>query len=264
MIVKPILLPWVLVSLLVAGLFAGGTLRFAPRRTIALFVVLQLLPGLAWASRNYVRDGVFTVSSVGAFGARLHLATRTEAWAELGRAPTLEELRLVKERCAAQMDAMSEVALFRWTTATTALIARQHPWPMFRAYLANVDENTSGVWDYFSRQLISYPRLAAAANFAARTEGRLRRYLRWFLLALTTAAAAAALLWRRGRSAALSLCALALPVAFFVAAAGITFWGGPRLDYPAGTSAIAMGAYAIHLGWNALRGRAWSVAPLSA
>lgn len=74
--VKPILFVWAPCGLLVAWLAGGGRTRFVPVRSLALFVGLEVLPGALWAARNYARDGVLTVSSVGPRTARLYLASK--------------------------------------------------------------------------------------------------------------------------------------------------------------------------------------------
>lgn len=257
-LVKPVMFVWAPCGLLVAWLVAGGRTTFVPLRSLALFVALQVLPGTLWAACNYARDGVFTVSSIGPRTARFYLASKVLAWRDAGHRPDEEAVRAYQRRARTEIKTFAtHKERLRWANATTLQALRAAPGIAVRAYLDDLEGNTGGAWSYFPRQLVSYPRLHPPLETAARLEAGVRRLGRWLLLAALAAAIAGEALTRerRRRQFALDLCALAVPIVFFVVLSGITFWTGPRIVYPASVCAVALGAVALRRAAVSAHGR---------
>ncbi len=261
-LVKPVLFAWAPFSVLLAWLVAGGTMRFAPIRAIVLFLVLQLAPAGIWATCNYVRYGVFTVSSIGPITARLYLGSQTMAWAQVHRRPDAAAVTRLQTDAWKQLDSLWQLdsldaprEQIRWAKATTLQILRANPKAAVHAYLDNLNRSTGGeAWYYFPGQLVSYPAAHGALERLARLEAGTRRLGRWLLLACVAMAMTTIVLARqRPRpQLALDVCALAAPILFFLVFSGITFWTGPRTVHPASIAAVAMGAVALR-GIGALR-----------
>jgi hypothetical protein len=243
-LVKPVMVPWVPVSLVVAWMFAR---RPAPSPVwIALFLAIQLTPVLLWASRNELREGLFTYSTIGGNTARIYWLARAELMAvdPGGPAPqTLEQHQSeLRERIfGAPMTAPDRQRLLK---SESAGILRDHPGHAVRAFLLDIHENTSIGWDHFPRQLPSSPAASKRLARIAALEGRLFGAARWMLLA------GPLLIWLISRRAAagvresvLPALGLALAASFFVVVSGVTFWTGPRMVFPgvaAGAALLAL------------------------
>lgn len=261
-LVKPVLFAWAPFSVLVAWLVAGGSLRFAPIRAIMLFVVLQLAPAGIWAACNYARDGVFTVSSIGPITARLYLGSQTMAWARAHHRPDAAAVTRLRADAWKQLDSLWQLdsldaprEQIRWAKATTLQILRANPKAAVHAYLDNLNGSTGGeAWSYFPSELVSYPAAHGALKRLARLEAETRRLGRWLLLACVAAAITTIVLARQRPlpQLALDVCALAVPMLFFLVFSGITSLTGPRIMYPASAAAVAMGAVALR-GMGGLR-----------
>jgi hypothetical protein len=123
-----------------------------------------------------------------------------------------------------------------------AKILVDHPGAAARAFLIDVNENTTMGWDRFAKQLPATPGLARRLTRSSAWEGRVFALARWTLLA------GPLLLWLLARSppatsARASLSAavgLALSAAFFVLTSGVTFWTGPRIVFPGVAAGVAL------------------------
>ncbi len=247
-LVKPILLPWAPFGVLAGWLLARAPPHAWSLRSLLAFVTIQWIPAGLWAACNYARDGVATVSSVGTITARVYLAAQTDAWAQARGRPDDALLRRIMHTAEARLDSLPTAAeQLRWALTTTSTILWAHPRQAVHAYLDNVDASTGGGWDYFDRQLTAHPWLTAVGEHAARIEAAVRSRIRWLLLTALMLAFVALLFPGGRKPAAFDLCALAIPVLYFVGFSGVTFWTGPRIVYPAAIAAIAMSAVTLQV-----------------
>jgi hypothetical protein len=243
LLVKPVMVLWVPVSLLVAWMFARRLI--ASPGWIALFIGVQLAPVILWAARNHQREGLFSYSTIGSSTVRIYWLARAELMAgDLG-GPTPAELEqhqrdLRRRLFGTPMPAAHRDRILR---SESSAIVRSHPLDAARAFLMNVDENTSMGWDHFSRQLPAAPALAQRLARVAALEGRLFAVARWLLLM------GPLLVWligrvgiARARDALPAALGLALAASFFVIASGVTFWTGPRIVFPGVAAGAALSA----------------------
>ena len=189
-LVKPILVFWSPVSLVLYWLFAGSRLRLVSRRTILLVVAFQLVPVLGWSARNLVTDGVFTLSTVGPATARTYLMARTEARVAAGRGPTVPEIRAKQADVRRRFDdaSLGWRAKARQYRKENLEIFLTHPIATILTYVDVVSDNLSGGWNCLPQQL---PELADSTLLvvASRMEGRLRPLVPFAFLASLLATA---------------------------------------------------------------------------
>jgi len=240
-LVKPLLLLWWPLSLVLFWLFGGASLRTVGRRTVLLFLAFQLVPAFGWSMRNLVADGVLTFSSIGPLTARSYLMARTEAFVELGREPTRPEIWekqiAVRQRYRA-MGAEWGPRVRQYRRENREIFV-ESPGATTRAFIRSIRDNLHGGWRLWDEQL---PGTAPPANYlrASALEGALRAMVPVMLLISLAAATAAWLLTRNRQDLQRTkdIIALGLVWAFFVLACGVTFWTGPRILYPAQIAVI--------------------------
>jgi hypothetical protein len=243
-VVKPILLLWAPLSLLLYWLFSERGTIAARVGVVLMFLALQLGPIMVWSARNLVVDGALTPSSVSARAARVYLGARTEAWVRAGTSPSGSEIRHVQSEVRERfrsVDLSAKEKLRQYRKGTLA-IAIAHPWTMVKAYLTNIRESLRGGWDYFQWQLPLSRPTAAPYLAASRIEKHFRRFVPWVISCCVIMQFVVLQIVRTDEAARLFRDTIGLVAmwGYFVALGGITFWAGPRLLYPTQFAVVAV------------------------
>lgn len=252
LLLKPVMLLWLPVAVLVAWLLGGRGLRFAPRRALVLFVLLQLLPAMLWSVRNLAREGTLTYSLIGLSTARVYWLAKAELLADASSPLSPRDLEAHQRELRARLfDSDGSPTAVREEAVS---ILRRHPRAALLSFGQNVMANTEIGWDRFPVQLRSFPRVADALGRLARLEGASYRLGRWLLLFTPLLI----LLLRRRRVDPRSwdgAVALWLSAMYFVGLSGLTFWTGPRIVFPAILTSLALLFVLASAAGDEIRGR---------
>jgi hypothetical protein len=239
-LVKPILLGWPALAVVVYGLLArvpGSRVRWTPALPLVLVPTLFFV---GWAACNHLRDGVFTVSEIGLRTVRLYLAVRVEEQARTDKEPSPLAMRMTRTRVEDELHKLGASERMR-AYLDAVPILWTHPAATITVFFRNVSENMEGGWDHFSSQLplttLSQPIFVRASQI----EAHIRHAARWPVsLALLIFPLGIAFQTAEARRWSFWTVALWFVYAYFALSSGITFWVGPRLLYPVEMIAIVI------------------------
>ncbi len=241
-LVKPTLLFWPVAAAGPWVLMAWGAGRPMRWRRFGVFALIQIVVIVGWCGRNLASDGIFTFSTIDAQNLRHYIAPQVEAWAELGRAPMMGELRPMQDdlraRDADDLEArvVTPAELARRQRMEAWAIIESHPRLAVRAYLRNVQYTVFTGFDGLGRELSepSYLR-----SFLMKLEAA--AYGRWGRRAVLVIVGLALVLpiWQSRRNGAMrwrpmiyDVLALLVTIIYFAALSGTTYGTGSRIIYP--------------------------------
>ena len=245
-LVRPILLFWPVVSVMVSALIAGSRdglrnglrpwLQICKGR-LAQLLVLFFIPTVfmvSWAEANYAKNGLFTVSIMGDLTLREYLAVEAEEWGKAGHWPTLAAITQNRNILRERLNAMTLQEQARTFWPESIAIFEKYPSQTAISFVKNAVGNAVGGWIGFSVQLpFSQPKLGGVFSVISGLESGLR----WIGLLMILVAPVIGLIAVRlnpspyeGRIASI-LIAMTLTFVCYLALLGLTFWTGPRIIY---------------------------------
>jgi hypothetical protein len=243
-LVRPILLFWPLVAVVVSVLIAGfrdasrtGWLQIDKGRRTRM-CVLFFVPAvfmISWAGLNYAENGIFTVSIIGNLTIREYLATKAEEWGKTGHRPSFAAVQQDQNTLRKRLETLTVQEEARAFLPESIAIFKKYPAQTVKAFVDDALENSLGGWDYFSRQLpFSQNQLGRFFSKISNWESRLRQIA---LLMMLVAPFIGLIALRVNPSAYARrlvsvLFAMTLTFLLFFALSGTTFWTGPRIVYP--------------------------------
>jgi hypothetical protein len=259
-LVKPILLFWPIVAVMVSALIAGfqdGSqnglgrwLQIDKSRRTQMFV-LFFVPALfiiSWAAVNYAENGIFTVSIIGNLTVREYLATKAEEWGMAGHRPSnaavTQNQNVLRKRLATLTVQEEAHAVLPESIA----IFEEYPTQTIKAFVDDALENSLSGWDYFSRQLpFSQQQLGGVFSKIRNLESRFRQTALLMMLFAPFIGLAALRVNPSPyeRRLVSTLFAMTLTFLSFLALSGTTFWTGPRIVYPAEILEISTAAILV-------------------
>jgi hypothetical protein len=268
-LVKPILLFWPVVAVMVSALIAAfqdgsrnSLRRWLPidksRRTqmLALFFVPTVFMTL-WAAVNYTENGIFTVSIIGDLTLREYLAARTEEWGMAGHLPSDVAVHQNQNILRKRLETLPVQERVHAYLSESMAIFKKYPTQTIKTFVEDARENALDGWDYFPRQLpSSEKKLGRVFERISGLECRLREVALLMIffapfIGLFTVSVNPSPYERRLVSI---LFAMMLTFLCFLTMSGTTFWTGPRILYPAEIleiSALAMLVNTSYRSWNA-------------
>jgi hypothetical protein len=244
-LVRPILLFWPAVAVIVSALIAGfpngtrnssrGKLQVGKslRTQMLLLFFVPTVFAISMAGANYVKNGIFTVSVIGKQTLRVYLAARTDEWGIAGHLPSFDAVKQNQNILRERLGTMTVQEQANAYLPESIAIFQKYPTKMLKAFVKDAQENTVGGWDYFSWQLAT----SRHQLFFSRVS-KLESWLRNIALFVTFFAPFIALFAVRinpspnARRLVSILFAMTITFLYFVILSGLTFWTGPRIIYP--------------------------------
>jgi tetratricopeptide (TPR) repeat protein len=238
LIVKPILLFWPALVILIYFLLCRGENKPANWKALVIAVAIQLLILGLWCTRNYVYENVFLPSSVSTNNLHDFLRPRVEEWVKAGGLPNNQSVRRNRDETRALIDhqfshrpSKEKLDLLN---SRSIEVFRAHPLVTLQVLLQDIKENALSGWDYFHRQLplgnMQVKRLTEAArlesSFKEKTLIATGVAFSFLLLTLCVRPTAAR------RRVVIHLLILMLILGYFALFSGTTFWAGSRIMYP--------------------------------
>lgn len=245
---KPVLFYWPLASILLFLLLNKAKTEQIGWRHLYVFISIQLIIITGWCMRNYLTEGVFSVSSASQHTLRYYLATEVEASAanpsQIQKSITSKRNELVARYDQKMKDGDNFSTIINGLTEESFTVFRSHPFLTLKYYFLNIMEHLSSSWDYL---FLQYPIYSESYMFEfmynnIALDHRIKKFiyiLQTFLLVISVlpfGGLSKRELWRRF---SISLVFL-LVFLYFVVTSGITFWTGPRIIYPAEFSLIIL------------------------
>ena len=248
LLVKPILLFWPIVSVVVYYLFAGlqdgvegelqgglrswlGALTGRWKHALLIFLI-PLFCITSWAGLNYWRNGVFTISTIGTMDARVYLAAQIEEQEVGGNTDGLRERqRALRKR----FDAIPAEERMRTYKNEYMAIFEKYPLRTAKQIVHNAWSNYVAGWDSFPSQLpYSQEKLRQSLRNISMWETRMRKVavLPLILSSLIAFIAVKVRPSQQDRRLVPILFAMTLTFLYFVVCSAITFWGGSRILFP--------------------------------
>jgi 4-amino-4-deoxy-L-arabinose transferase-like glycosyltransferase len=186
-LIKPILGFWPILSVLIWCLLAKAAHQPVRWKHVCIFVFLQLTFLLPWATRNYVVEKSFSLSTIGVQNLRYYVVPRVEEWARAGRFPSSDAIKhnrqSVRSRDEADLAAKraSSARIAQRRLVESLAIFQKHPWTTMRVYYQNVKEDASAGWHYFPVQLPRESTLRTSLNYLGRVAKTLQK-VGWVLI----------------------------------------------------------------------------------
>ncbi len=266
-LVKPILLFWPFISLVIYLLIAGlqelmargshDKLKTWLRafikiwRPALLLVLIPLLVMTSWAGLNYWHNGVFTVSSIGALALRLYLAPEVEQWEATGTYPASEAVHEKQVELRRRFSAIpTEKEKLRIYSDEAIAIFKHYPSRTAQALIENALTNSTEGWGYFPVQIPdSQNRHSRILSTISWREHQMRK-LALLPVVVAPIVALSIMKWKpspQNLRLAVTLCAMTLTFLYFFLVSGTTFWTGPRVLYPSEILTISTSATLLAL-----------------
>jgi hypothetical protein len=257
----------VLADLLLAALFALGLLlllagssrdhllsiavwwlfRKAERRPVTWFQATSLLAlpigiFLGWASCNYARDGVFSVSEIGPRTVRVYWAAAVDAWGTSQREPSGQEIRHHQTDIRQRLQHLPPKQRMRLYREESLEIFTSYPAIAVVVLLTNMKAPAVQGWDHFHVQVPLTPSLLNRLQRASRAESSVHTFM-WWPVMLAFLASVLAIHFRPSPEICrigLLTCGLSVAYFYFSLMSGVTFWTGPRIVYPVESVALSI------------------------
>jgi hypothetical protein len=254
-LVKPVLLLWPFASVAVWWFF-----RRAHGRSVTWLHALPLvvIPGtffLGWASCNYSRDGVFSVSDKGPQTVRVYWAAAVDEWGKSNREPSSQAIRTNQAEIRQRLANLPPPARMRMYREESLEIFSRYPALTIVVILTNVKEPAIQGWDYFHLQLPLDPSLLSKLQWMSTIESSVRKWIRWpIMLAFLSGILAVRFSpSSESRQMCLLICGVSVAYFYFALMSGVTFWTGPRVVYPIESVALTILAAGVVLGHTIIR-----------
>jgi hypothetical protein len=248
-LVKPILLFWPLLSAFVWWLFKRAEQRRVRWTQVLVLVLVQASFFVAWASCNYVRDNVFTVSEIGLHTVRCYWATQVEEWARAGHRPSGESIQQNRAAVIRRLEEIAPPERIRTYKEESIRIFKKYPELTISVFLYNISRLSVGGWNRFHRQVPLDTSLLSRLEILRKVESVARRYGRWLIMPGFVLMLIVARVWRTpdNRRISLGICGLSVAYLYVTACTGITMWTGTRVVYLIESIAITIVAAEVDL-----------------
>lgn len=261
---KPTLIFWPFYSIAICYSLAKGIGINLHRKIILIFVIVQLVIMGGWCLRNFLLEGVFTLSTTGAHALRLYLAVEVE---EVSRNTStsktiVKSIRNNRKKVQQQIDmtlntGTSFAELQRTQLKETFGILLAHPYNTYLCLARNILENISGPmpWHFFKdsipRQSLMYRFLPAIIFF--NTYMIKIMYLviiLYFTISPWLFKISSDNIFTRRFYIMLSFF---LTFVYFASISSVVFWAGPRLVYPAEFALVILFVLSCYTAWETCR-----------
>jgi hypothetical protein len=241
-LVRPILLLWPFISVVLYVLIAGPRWNFQLRRVetsdrlniLTLFAVPVAFM-VCWASLNYLHSGIFSVSETGGMTLREYLSTKTEEWGKAGGRPSDLAIKKNMTDVRNRLEALPNEERVRAYSVESWTILRKYPIAAAEVFVDDFLKNSTAGWDYFPRQLpFSQDKFGSLLSRVSKLESWCRRAA----LIVVTFGAVILLIasrdrpWLTDTKFVGTFVSMVLTIYYFVLFSGTTFWTGPRIVYP--------------------------------
>lgn len=258
LLIKPVLTFWPIITLCIFYLLKKAFSSPMAWRYLFVHLMIQTVFMSGWYARNYVSEGLFTMSPVLQNNLRIHLATEVEAIAKGYGSERISEATLWLRKGVSERDdkdiqrGVPFSSIYKRQSDECKAIFMNYPLLTIKIYFLNVMEHVNSSWDHLFRQYPFYARWTAMfrfMSFSISLIALLKKYFYIFILIVSVLA----LIPFKNSSRQELRCQLYISTVFlltflyFAASTGTVFWGGSRLTYPAEFSLIILFVFNFHI-----------------
>lgn len=241
-LIKPTMFLWPVVSIIIYYFFSKALKQSIAYKKIAVLFLIQAAIIGGWCQRNYIKENVFTLSSIGVETLRIYLTAEVDVSIKnkgepITAAETRDYQRKIREKIKNDLQQNIPIKEINQRLQKESLtIIKQHPVMTYRWFAINILDNFKGpiYWPLYTKNLSSNTLLYKFCLVLILSELYFMKIV-FPLLFLFLVIMLIMLKKNPDRISIKSryiLFSLIFILLYFSVLSGFTFWTGPRIVYP--------------------------------